>query len=101
MRASAPSLITSSALVRNSSGICALYVSIWSYAIQISACKSAGFFSSITTSGKPFTNSTISGLRVWCWPFTLNWFTAQNWLLATLPQSTSLAKSPRVSPSTW
>ena len=46
------------------------------------ASSSAGFFSSITPSGRPLTNSTTSGRRVFRFSVTLNWLTASQSLLA-------------------
>ena len=67
----------------------------------MSAASSAGFFSSISTSGKPLTNSTMSGRRVWCGPLIVNWLTAQHSLRPGSAQSTRRTKSPTVSPSRW
>ena len=46
------------------------------------ASSSAGFFSSITPKGRPLTNSTTSGRRVFLFSVTLNWLTASQSLLA-------------------
>ena len=46
------------------------------------AFSSAAFFNSMTASGRPLTNSTMSGRRV-CWPSaTVNWLTASQSLLS-------------------
>ena len=45
-------------------------------AVQIVAFSSAAFFSSMTPSGRPFTNRTMSGRRVCGVSETVNWFTA-------------------------
>ena len=67
----------------------------------MSAFWSAGFFSSISTSGRPLTNRMMSGRRVWCGPVMENWLTASHSLRAGSAQSTRRTKSPRVSPSCW
>ena len=48
----------------------------WWYAVQIVACSSAGFLSSMTASGRPLTNSTTSGRRSCPPSTTVNWLTA-------------------------
>ncbi len=66
MRACTPSEATSASLNANSDGTCAWYVWSWWNADHTVAFSSAGFFSSITASGSPLTNSTTSGRRVCC-----------------------------------
>ena len=58
------------------------------------ASSSAAFFSSITASGRPLTNTTMSGRRL-CWPsITVNWFTASQSLLAASSKSISCNAIP-------
>ncbi len=99
MRAWTPSETTSAALVAKSAGICAWYVwSCWK-ADQTVAFSSAGFFSSITASGRPFTNSTTSGRRVCCPSATVNWLTASQSLLSGASKSITRACAPAIDPS--
>jgi hypothetical protein len=63
------------------------------------ACSSAGFFSSMTASGRPFTNRTTSGRRVWRFSTTVNWFTASQSLFPGSSKSTTRACAPAMEPS--
>ena len=63
------------------------------------ASSSAGFFSSMTPRGRPLTNSTTSGLRVFPSSVTVNWLTASQSLLAGLSKSMTRTWSPRTRPS--
>jgi hypothetical protein len=67
----------------------------------MSAFSSAGFFSSISTSGRPLRNRMMSGRRVWRGPLIEYWLTASHWFLAGVVQSIRRTRSPRVSPSFW
>ena len=63
------------------------------------ASSSAGFFSSITPRGRPFTNSTTSGRRVCLFSVTVNWFTASQSLAVGSSKSTTRTCAPRIEPS--
>ena len=62
--------------------------------------SSAGFLSSMTPRGNPFTNSTTSGLRVFRFSMTVNGLTASQSLAAESPKSITRTSSPRMAPST-
>ena len=99
IRASMPSDTTSSSLHAKNDGNSALYVCSCCQAVQIVASSSAGFFSSMTPSGRPFKNSTTSARRV-LWPsVTVNWFTASQSLASASSKSITRACAPRIVPS--
>src|SRR5450631_319329 len=63
------------------------------------ASSSAAFFSSTRPSGRPFTNTTISGRRL-LWPsMTVNWFTANQSFAAVSSKSTKRTRPPAMVPS--
>ena len=53
----------------------------------------------MTPRGRPLTNSTTSGLRVFLFSVTVNWLTASQSLLVGWAKSTIRAWSPRTRPS--
>ena len=63
------------------------------------AFSSAAFFSSITASGRPLTNSTMSGRRLCLFSTTVNWLTASQSLFAGSSKSITRACAPRMVPS--
>ena len=97
-RASFPSDTTSASFIENSAGSSDLYVCNCCHAVQIVASSSAGFFSSITPSGSPLTNSTTSGRRVFRFSVTVSWFTASQSLLTRFSKSMTRTTSPRTAP---
>ena len=62
------------------------------------ASSSAGFLSSMIPSGRPLTNSTTSGRRVFRFSVTVNWLTARKSLLARLSKSMTRTWAPRMAP---
>ena len=62
------------------------------------ASSSTGFLSSMTPSGRPLTNSTTSGRRVFLFSVTVNWLTASQLLAAGSSKSTTRACAPRTAP---
>ena len=97
-RAWFPSDTTSASFMENNAGSSDLYVCNCCHAVQMVASSSAGFFSSITPSGSPFTNSTTSGLRVFLFSVTVNWLTASQSFPAGLSKSITRTRSPRTDP---
>ena len=63
MRAARPSETMSAAFMANKPGNSALYVCSCCHAVQIVASSWVALLSSMTTSGKPFTNNTMSARR--------------------------------------
>ena len=63
------------------------------------ALSSAGFLSSMTASGRPLTNTTMSGRRVFPFSETVNWLMPDHVLASGSSKSIARAWAPRTAPS--